>query len=141
MAVSNKPIFPQVISNFTPARILPADTTTQKTIVTAGANGAKVESIIIHSTDTAAKDVVLVMTVSAVDYPIGTISIPANSGNTNALPPISFFKHANITDVLNIDGNGNRYLYLAAGAILKVNVTATLTASKVMSFIPQGGDF
>lgn len=141
MPVTHKPIFPQTISNFDAVQILPADTTSLKTLVTAGANGARVENILIHSTDTAAKDVVLVMTKGGVDFPLATIQIPANSGNTNSLPPIALLKHAMLTDVLNTDEKGNRYLYLGSGSVLKIKAGATVTAARAISVIPQGGDY
>lgn len=134
------PVFPQTISNFSAVQILPADTTTLKTLVTPGANGCKVENILVHSTDTSAKDVQLVVTKGGTDFPLATISIPATSGNTNALIPISLFQHAMLVG-LNTDNNGNKYLYLGSGSVLKARVGATVTASRVISLFPQGGDY
>lgn len=140
MAVTNTPIFPQTISNFSAVQILPADTTTLKTLVTAGANGSKVENIIVNSTDTANKDLQLVVTKGGVDYPLATIQIPLNAGNTNAIIPVSLFQHAMLVG-LNTDNNGNKYLYLGSGSVLKAKVTASVTAAKVISLFPQGGDY
>ncbi len=140
MAGTATPVFPQTISNFSAVQILPADTTTLKTIVTPGANGCKVENILVQSTDTSAKDLVLVVTKGGTDFPLATISIPANSGNTNALIPISLFQHAMLVG-LNIDAFGNKYLYLGNGSVLKARVGATVTASRVISLFPQGGDY
>ena len=140
MAGTATPVFPQTISNFSAVQILPADTTTLKTIVTPGANGCKVENILVQSTDTSAKDLVLVVTKGGTDFPLATISIPANSGNTNALIPISLFQHAMLVG-LNIDAFGNKYLYLGNGSVLKAKVATTVTTAKVISIFPQGGDF
>lgn len=134
------PVFPQTISNFSAVQILPADTTTLKTLVTPGANGCKIENILVHSTDTSAKDLVLVVTKGGTDFPLATLSIPANSGNTNALIPISLFQHAMLVG-LNTDAFGNKYLYLGSGSVLKAKVATTVTAAKAISLFPQGGDY
>lgn len=140
MAGTSTPIFPQTISNFSAVQILPADTTTLKTLVTPGANGCKVENVFVHSTDTSAKDLILVVTKGGVDFTLGTISIPANSGNTNALVSVSLFQHAMLAG-LNNDAYGNKYLYLGSGSVLKAKVGATVTTARAISIFPQGGDY
>lgn len=140
MAGTATPIFPQLISNFSAVQILPADTTTLKTIVTAGVNGSKVENILVQSTDTSAKDIQIVVSKGGTDFPLATISIPANSGNTNILMPISLFQHAMLIG-LNTDAYGNKYLYLGSGSVLKAKALTTVTATKAISIFPQGGDY
>lgn len=139
MPVSNKPIFPQLI--VTPMQqILPADTTSLKTLCTAGANGTKIERITVTSTDTSAKDLQLVVTSGGTDYIIGTASIPANSGNTNALPTVSLLEHAQFVGLAG-DANGNKYLYLAAGAVLKAKALSAVTTARAINIFVQGGDY
>lgn len=138
MAVTHTPIFSQTIKNGA-VQILPADTTTLKTIFTAGSDGAIVNNLMIHSTDSSAKDVLLYVTFGGIDSQIGTISVPANSGNTNALPMIAAFAHANL--VLNTDVNGNKILWLESGAILKAKVSSTVTTAKAITFFAQAGNY
>jgi len=133
------PVFPQTIKTNV-AQILPADTTSLKTLVTPGANGTRVDSIIVSSTDTSAKDLQFVITVSATDYVVGTLSIPANSGFTNAVPLVSVFAHSQFI-AFNTDVNGNKHMYLANGAVLKVKALTTVTAAKAISVVAQCGDF
>lgn len=125
-------------SNVGAVHILPADTTTSKTLLTAGANGSVVTNISVHSTDTAAKDVTLLVTVGATDYPIGTVAIPLRTGDTNSAPSINLLALANISPAFNTDVNGNRYLELPANAILKVKAGTTVTAAKAISFRAEG---
>jgi len=139
MAVVSTPIFPQVVKTGV-AQILPADTTTFKTLVTADADGTRIDNIFVTSTDTSAKDLQFVVTISAVDYIIGTLSIPANSGNTNALPIIGVFQSTQFAG-LAVDVNGNRVLFLGSGAVLKVKALSSVTAAKVISVIAQCGDY
>jgi uncharacterized protein YjiK len=139
MAVTATPIFPQLIKS--PAvQILPADTTTLKTLVTAGADGTIVNELLISSTDTSARDLAVYVTISAVDYLIGTVSIPANAGNSNSIPSVGFFDSANLT-FLQTDNNGHKFLMLETGAVLKVKTLTTVTAAKAIQVVAQAGNF
>jgi hypothetical protein len=140
MAVTSSPIFIQTVG-LGVAQILPADTTTLKTLYTAGANGSMIDNIIISSTETAnARDVAFYITISAVDYLIGTISIPVNTGFTNGIAPISLLKHANMVNALSIDSAGNQVIKLPIGSVLKVKCLTTVAAGKALQFVCQGGD-
>ena len=146
MAGTATPIYPQTLKDWA-VQILPADTTTLKTLVTGAANGSKLEMLNITSTDTAGRDVQVWMTISAVDYLIATLNIPINSGNTNAIlaqgllaslvntaPYLPYFQFP-------LDVNGNRYIYVASGSVLKVSCLTTVTAAKSINFLAIGGDF
>ena len=139
MAGTATPIFPQTVKNYV-AQILPADTTTKKTLVTGFTNGTKIESITVASTDTAARDLLLYLTVSAVDYLLGTVAIPINSGNTNAIPAVDILRHAQWPGI-SYDSNGNKIFYVASGSVLKVAAGATVTAAKEIDVVASGGDF
>lgn len=133
------PVFPQSIKNGQ-VQILPADTTTLKTIYTAAANGSVVSSILMSSTDTANKDVQFYVTIGGTDYLLATIQCPLNSGFTNALPLVSVLDHANFAQQI-IDAHGNRCLYLASGSVLKAKALSTVTTAKAISLFAQVGDF
>lgn len=139
MAGTATPIFPQTVKNYV-AQILPADASTKKTLVTGATNGTKIEALTIASTDTAARDVSLYMTISAVDYLLATVSIPANSGNTNALPAIDAIRSAQWPG-LSYDANGNKILYVASGSVLKIAALTTVTTAKEIDVLAVGGDF
>jgi len=125
-------------SNVGVVQILPADTTSYKTLLTAGASGSVVTNISVHSTDTSAKDVTLTVTVSGTDYPIGIVSIPANTGNANNIASLNFLEQTNITSAFNRDVNGNKYLELPSNATLRVKVGTTVTTAKAISFRAEG---
>lgn len=139
MAGTATPIFPQVIKNYTQT-IAPADTTTVKALAVGGTNGTKVESILVTSTDTAARDLALFATISAVNYLLATIAIPLNAGNTNAVPTVDVLRHTQWPG-LAYDPNGDKYLYLASGTTLSVATLTTVTAAKQITIFAQGGDF
>lgn len=139
MTVTATPIFPQTIQ--TPvAQILPATASNLVTLYTAGANGSKIENIIATNTDTAAAyAITLTVVVSATNYIIGTVNVPLSSGNTTAAPSINLLNNTSIN--LAKDSNGNPYIYLASGAVLKVNSGTTVNTGKVLSFTAMGGDY
>ena len=141
MAVTATPIFPQTILSPV-VQILPADTTSLKTIYTAGANGGLVMGIFCGSTDTANKDLQFYITPngSGTDYLLSTVQCALNAGFTNAVPMLAVFASTQFANML-VDVNGNKALYLSAGAVLKVKALSTVTTAKAISVIAQCGDF
>lgn len=139
MAVTATPIFPQTILSPV-VQILPADTTTLKTLYTAGANGGVVMNIHVGSTDTSSKDLQFYLSVGGTDYLLGTLAIAANSGFTNSVPMVSVFASTQFPNML-VDVNGNKALYMSASAILKVKVLTTVTTAKAIQVTAQCGDF
>ena len=139
MAVTSTPAFPQLITSPS-VQILPADTTTLKTLLTPGVNGSLVNRIWVTSTDSAAKDLQFVVTISAVDYVIGTLTIPASSGFTAAIPTVGVFESTQFPAMF-IDNQGNKVMRLASGAVLKVKSLSTVTVAKIISVTCQAGDF
>jgi len=121
-------------------QILPADASNLKTIWTPGSNGSKIDHILVSTTDTSARDMQFYVTISAVDYLLATVSIPANSGFTNAVSLATILDHARFGSMLQ-DVNGNRILYLASGSVLKAKMLTTITAAKVFHVFCPGGDF
>lgn len=147
--MASSAIYPQVIQNWF-AQITSADASQVKALMpvvnplkrttTAGPAGSRIEALLVSSTDTAAQNLVLSLLFSYTTYQLTTISIPANSGNTNALPIIDLLRHAQFPG-LAYDERGNRYFYLVAGVTLQVNTSATVTANKTISVWGQGGDY
>jgi hypothetical protein len=139
MATTSTPIFPQTIQSES-VQILPATTTTQVTLYTGGTNGSKIENIIATNTDTAAAyALTLAIVTGGTSYIIGTINVPLSSGNTTAAPAVSLINNANLP--LPKDSNGNPYIYLGSGSVLKVNSGTTVNTGKVVSITAIGGDY
>lgn len=129
------------------AQILPADTTAQKTVITAGANGSKVMSLYASSTDTVARDVQIAIVRSATTYILGTVTVPLSSGNTAAAPTVDLFNvtafpfNGTVGGVWAVDHDGQHYLNLESGDTLVVSVLVTVTAAKVISVHSEFEDF
>lgn len=120
--------------NFAGGQILPADTTTKKTIYTASANDAVLKSLNVTSTDTAAMNVALYVNDGTADRLLGTINVPALSGFNGTAPAVDMLNGTQIPG-LAFDQNGKRILSLKAGAIVKVAVLVTVTAAKQIDFL------
>jgi hypothetical protein len=144
MAVSNVPFFPQALlspptqftnstSTSTPTQILPTKT-----------NGVKLEAILIASTDTSARDFNLYLNVSATNYLIGTVSIPASAGNSNSTPAVNLLSAlTGASPLLPIpkDSNGNPYLYLDSSTALYAAPATTITSGKVWNIVVIGESY
>jgi hypothetical protein len=139
MAVTSTPIYPQAIVNAA-AQIVNATGSALVTLVTGGTNGTKIESLNVSSTDTSARDIQLWMTISAVNYLLGTVSIPANAGNVNNIVSVDILRNIQIPS-LAYDNNGNKYLYVASGAVLSIAALTTVTSAKAIAALAQGGNF
>lgn len=138
MAVTATPAFPQAI-NPDIGQITNADTTTLKTIWTAGTNGSLLQALGMSSTDTANRDINFYITRSAVDYLICTIQAPLSAGNTNAIAAVDVLRNA-MWPWLMYDMAGNRQLRLKSGDVLKFASTATITAAKLITCVADGQD-
>lgn len=137
--VTSTPIYPQQIQNWA-VKILAADTTTIKTLVTAGANGTKIDSINVASDDTAAKTLILYLNDGSVDYLLTWFNIPATSGFTTSIPSVALLQSTQWPST-DYDSNGNKVFFLKAGWKLNVQAQATLTTAKTMTITANGGDF
>jgi hypothetical protein len=121
-------------------KILPADTTTLKTLFTAGADDSVVKSINVQSTDTAARIVQLSVNDGTNDFLIGAVNIPLRSGDTGLVAAIDLLG-GTLMPSLPYDANGKRILPLPAGYILKVNSQSTVTAAKEITFVCMAEDY
>lgn len=139
MAVTATPIYPQTFTS-TIGTIAAGDTTTAKLCYTAGANGSKIESIIIANGDASTRTMTLSVKQSATNYTIGTFTLPASAGTSVSVAPYNAIgSSSTIGAVLNKDSNGNPYIYLAPGSSLYLASGATVTVT--MNILTSGEDF
>lgn len=139
MANSNVPMFVQTIRTGL-QQILPADTTALKTLLTAGAQGSRVSSLTLASTDATTRDVQIWITNAATNYLLGTVNVPASAGNTNSAPSVNVLGSAQIPG-LPLDSNANPYLDLKSGDVLAVASLTAVTAAKSINAVAVAGDF
>ena len=137
MAVTATPVFVQT-PKVTQITILPADTTAQKVVCTAGADGTKVVSLIATSNDTATMNVQILIKRSATSILLGTGRIVTLSGTDGAAANVNLL---NAITGLPVDNDGQPYLYLVSGDTLECAVLVTVTAAKTISLTCIHGDF
>lgn len=116
---------------------------TFKTIFTAGANGSKLTGIMVASDDGSATHVLtLVLTRSATNYYLGAYTLPVNSGTDGAAPAVDMLNGgpAGLIPGLPIDNDGQRYLPLISGDVLKLTFATALTSGKRIDVVSCGGD-
>lgn len=133
-------LFLPALVNSKAVQILPADTTSLKTLFTAGLNDSDVKAITVTSDDTSVRVVKLYITRSGTDYQLGAVSIPAASGNDGSAPAVDLI-NSTILPGLPIDSAGKRYLSLSYGDVLKVATTTTVTAAKTVTVSAFGQDY
>jgi hypothetical protein len=126
--------YPQTIVDCT-GQILPADTTSKKTIVTAGANGGIWKSQGISSTDTSNRTIQFWKNAggAGTDLLLGTIIVTAGAGNDGTTAMFDMLRNAGIP-FFEYDAFGNKAPYLAASTVIKANSTGTITAAKEVDF-------
>lgn len=140
--MTSTPVFPQTLGNGI-QQFANADgngSGNAKTLYTAGANGSKIEAILVSSSDTSARDLVICIYISSTLYVLTTFSIPITAGLTNAIPCVDLLRHTQFPGLAN-DANGNRYLYLASGSLLKAYMGTTVTSAKLVNVLTQAGDY
>lgn len=96
-----------------------------------GADDAVVKSLMAVSTDSAAKNVQVIVNDGTNDRVIGTVPIPALAGSDGTVVAVDLLNSVYMPG-LPIDQNGKRVLPLKGAAVLKVKAVATLTAAKTI---------
>lgn len=118
------------------AQLLPADTTTKKTFITATANGDKIVSITVATTETAlAHDIQFFLLRGGVSYLLITVTIPVNAGLIGTVAPINVFSNW----ILPTDNDGQKYLYLESGDVIQVAALSTVNTGKEVDFVATRG--
>jgi hypothetical protein len=137
MAFTTTPGYPQAIINIA-KQILPADTTSKVTIYTAPINGASIQALGITTTDTVARVMSFYLTISAVDYLIGSIAVAARAGDITSIAAATMLTNSLMGNYLSFDPEGNRVLRLQNGAILKAALNGAATAAKEFNIVGYG---
>lgn len=131
MTVNTTPIFELTPVN-AGVTIVAADTTTKKTIYTAGGDGGRIDGILVCSDDTSAVNLAFYIYDGATDFYIGNVNIPVGSGYTTV---------AKVDALSTLKPSSQSFIQMKAGNILKANAVATVTAAKTVTIVAIGGDF
>ena len=139
MAVTPTPVYAQAVNNGVQS-FANADGQTKKTIFTAGANGSRLTEILVSSTDTSARDIVVGITVSATNYDLFIVNIPITAGTVNSAPTVSYLKQAQCPGMA-LDAYGNPYLDLPSGTTVYAYAPVSVTAAKQINVWAMGANY
>jgi hypothetical protein len=120
---------------------LPADTTVAKTVLTADATYMRrIYAIAVYSSDTSARDIIININDGTNTRKLSTVSIPANSGNTNAIVTLDLFANGQLLAFFskNRDSQGVPYYNIPIGYSITMSMGATITATKEVNVYVYG---
>ena len=126
------------ITNF-----LPADTTTAKSVLTADATYMRrIYAIGVYSSDVA-RDIIVNINDGTNTRKLSTISIPANSGNTNAIVTLDLFANGQLLAFFskNRDSQGVPYYNVPIGYSITMSMATTITATKEVNVYVYGESY
>lgn len=116
-----------------------ADSTTFKSVFSAGASGSRLDSLIGTNTDTTAAYVVqLAIQKSSVDYVIGEVNIPIGSGTNGSAKSVAML---NSTDIPGLTYTENGSIYLETGCVLRARVKTAVAGVYTVQLAGVGGDY
>ena len=109
-----------------------ADTTTLKTIYTAGSDGGRIDGILVSTNDTTTVNLAFSIFDGATNYYIGNVNIPVGSGYTTI---------ARVDALSTLRPASQPFIQLRGTYVLKANCVATMTSGKLTTVVVIGGDF
>jgi hypothetical protein len=136
MPPNTLPIYPLTVQSAA-VSFVNADGTAEKTLVTAGSNGSRIDSVAIASDDTSARVFNVYINNGSTSYRVGTVNVPITAGtDAAATPPVSLLTTGNLPW---LDSSGS--IFLKAGWKLNVAAQVAVTAAKTISFVASYGDY
>ena len=136
MAMSVDPRFPDFITRGT-GKFENSDGTTIKDVLTAGADGTRIDHMFISSDDTSAQDVTLYLNDGTNNIWLGTVNVPAGSGSGVVnMTAVNLMDNTKLA-MLDLDSK----LYMKAADKIMANVNVAVTAGKIIYVVAIGGDY
>lgn len=136
MPPNTLPIYPLTVQTSV-ASFVNADGTAEKTLVTAGSNGSRIDAVSITSTDTVARVLNVSINTGSTSYVVGTVNVPANSGTDAATT--AAVKLLQIGNLAWLDATGS--VFLKAGWKLNLSPQVAVTSPKQISAVAFYGDY
>ena len=121
-------------------QIANGDASSQKTLMTAGANGSKVTGIIFSSTDSTARNIQVSVSNGSTNFILGTVVVPITAGTDGVTPAVSFFNSA-LVPGYPVDNDGQSYFFVPGANTVQISSTTTVTTAKFITASCIYGDF
>jgi hypothetical protein len=136
--MASNPNYPNTLSCVA-TRLQNSDGTSFVQLVAGDTDGTKIESIAVTSDDSSDRVLQLCVSVGAVDYPIGEITIPDGAGTNGIDKAVNLL---NTTDLPWLRSDGvNQYLYLVNGMTLKAKSKTAITAARFINVFVQCANY
>lgn len=135
MAANTTPIFPLSIQT-SAVSFANADGTSEKTIVTAGSEGTRIDVLLVTSDDTTARVFRLLVNNGTTSFIVGEVSVPVGAGTDGATLSVKVLA-ASVLPWLDSSGS----LFLKAGWTLKAAAKVAVTSGKTIAFVAFSGDY
>ena len=126
MAVTATPVFVQT-PKIASLQLAAVNTLQPITTLTVGANGSKIVSVIVTSTEATSRVIRLSYTRSAKTYYLSTATVPAGAG-TDGTNSTTDLLASTLIPGLPIDNDGQHYFFLQTSDTLGVTATVAPTA-------------
>lgn len=135
MVANAAPIF-GLTANLAEVTFVNADGTNAKDLVSAGADGSKVTRIAVHSDDTAAVNLKLLIHDGANAYAVGVVRVAVGSGSDGAIPAVNLLSQA-LLPWLDADGE----FFIPSGYKVQVAPLVAVTAAKTVTVVCFAVDY
>lgn len=119
-------------------QVVNATGTVYVTLMTAGANGSRVDAGFITNSDASnAYVAVIAVRVGSTDFPIGEVPVAAGAGTNGTTKAVSLLNTTDLPGLTNTDG----VLYLGASCELRVKAKTLVSGANTLTFVATGGDY
>lgn len=117
-----------------------ADGTSTKTLIQSSTYNRRVYGISAFSSDATARSLTLKLNDGTTSRTIGTISIPANSGNTTSISALDIIAHSNVYPILGkqYDMSAQPFFHLPAGWSVEGSFVTAITSGANINFNSHG---
>lgn len=132
--------YPQTCNNID-GTIVAADTTSKKTVFTAGANDSVIKSFGLTNSDSGAHIVHVYVNVGGggTDRLIGTVNVLGSGGSDGTTPALDVMR-STIIPFFALDAYGNSTVTLKASSTIKIASGSTLSGGSIDAF-GEGADY
>lgn len=135
--MASSPAFIATIKNPS-TQFVNADGTAFKSLMSAAANGTRVDTVIATNTDVSNAYVIqLAVQKSGVDYVLGEVNIPIGAGTNGVAKSVALL---NSTDIPGLAYTENGSIFLESGATLRARVKSIVAGSNAVQIIGMAGD-
>jgi hypothetical protein len=135
MAANTSPIF-GLTANLAEVTFVNADGTTAKDLVSAGTNGTKVTRIAVHSDDTAAVNLKLLIHDGTTAYAVGVVRVAIGAGSDGAIAAVNLLNVA-LLPWLDADGE----FFIPSGYKVQVAPLVAVTTAKTVTVVCFAMDY